>query len=69
MLEFVAQNYMDKSYDELQKMMKDKENESLQLQERIPVYIRYYTAWVNEDGVNFRKDIYGYDKIMQKLMR
>ncbi len=69
MLEFIADHYMDKSYEELRKMMKNSENTSLQMKERIPVYIRYYTAWVNEDGVNFRNDIYGYDKIQLKLMR
>jgi murein L,D-transpeptidase YcbB/YkuD len=69
MLEFVADNYMDKSYDELKGLLKKTENSSFQLQKRIPVYIRYYTSWVNEDGVNFRNDIYGYDKIQFKLMR
>ena len=69
MLEFVANNYMDKSYKELKAMLKKSENTSLQMQERIPVYIRYYTAWVNGDGVNFRDDIYGYDKIMRAVMR
>jgi L,D-transpeptidase YcbB len=29
----------------------------------VPVFITYYTAWVNEDGkLNFRDDIYGHDK-------
>jgi murein L,D-transpeptidase YcbB/YkuD len=69
MLAFVAKNFMDKSYDTIKKMMKKSQNTSLQLQERIPVYIRYYTVWVDEDGVNFRSDIYGYDKIMAKLIR
>lgn len=32
------------------------------LPEAVPVYIQYWTAWVNADGViEFRNDIYGYD--------
>lgn len=34
------------------------------LKKRIPVDIRYKTAWVDKDGyLNFRKDIYNYDKM------
>lgn len=69
MLAFVAENYLDKSYDTIKNMLKKSENTSLTLQERVPVYIRYYTVWVDDDGVNFRPDIYGYDKIMAKLIR
>ena len=69
MLAFVAKNYMDQPYEKIKKMLKTSENASLHLQERIPVYIRYYTVWADEDGVNFRSDIYGYDKIMARLIR
>ena len=69
MLAFVTERYMDKSYDTIKQMLKKSQNTSLSLQERIPVYIRYYTVWSDEDGVNFRPDIYGYDKIMAKLIR
>jgi L,D-transpeptidase YcbB len=28
----------------------------------VPVYITYYTAWVDENGLmNFRNDVYGND--------
>ena len=34
------------------------------LSEAIPVYIHYWTAWVDDDGsVQFRNDIYGYDNV------
>ncbi len=36
------------------------------LKKTLPVFIVYFTAWVNKDGVlNFRKDIYGHDKKME----
>ena len=32
------------------------------LPQKIPVYILYFTAWVDDEGnLNFRDDIYGYD--------
>ncbi len=33
-------------------------------------YLWYWTAWVNEPGlVNFRKDIYTRDKVLEKALR
>jgi len=33
------------------------------LKEEIPVYIEYHTVWVDDEGiVQFRPDIYGYEK-------
>ena len=38
------------------------------LKERVPVFISYFTAWVNSEGLlNFRQDIYGHDKIWQSI--
>lgn len=35
------------------------------LKKKIPVFIVYFTAWVEKDGLlNFRKDIYGHDEKM-----
>ena len=37
------------------------------LPEHLPVYLVYFTAWVDEAGnVNFRDDIYGHDKSLAK---
>lgn len=37
------------------------------LDEHVPVYLVYYTAWVDEKGkTQFRKDIYNYDKPIEK---
>jgi murein L,D-transpeptidase YcbB/YkuD len=39
------------------------------LKKSIPVFIVYFTSWVDKNGVlNFRKDIYGHDnKMIEKL--
>lgn len=39
------------------------------LKQQVPVYISYFTAWVDGQGrLNFRDDIYGHDDQMRKLM-
>ncbi|NJN45947.1 MAG: L,D-transpeptidase family protein [Candidatus Competibacteraceae bacterium] len=40
-----------------------KQQRTVHLAEKIPVYLLYWTAWVDEDGtVNFRDDIYQRDR-------
>jgi murein L,D-transpeptidase YcbB/YkuD len=37
------------------------------LKAKVPVYIVYFTSWVDEQGgVHFRDDIYGHDKILEQ---
>lgn len=39
------------------------------LDRKIPLYIDYYTAWVDDDGyVNFREDVYRKDKVLIEYM-
>jgi murein L,D-transpeptidase YcbB/YkuD len=41
----------------------------VKLKDAIPVFIIYYTAWVDENGLlNFRDDVYEHDKeVIQKM--
>ncbi|MCF6321553.1 MAG: L,D-transpeptidase family protein [Rhizobiaceae bacterium] len=44
-------------------------NNKLELQERIPVYVAYFTAWPNWDGeVEFFADMYGRDKYLNRAL-
>jgi len=58
--------YNDKKVDSLMHLNKEK---WVTIAPTVPVFIGYFTAWVDKDGLlNFRKDIYGHDaKMAEKL--
>lgn len=46
------------------------EEQTVRLPAPIPVHLLYWTAWANEDGsINFRRDIYGRDKLLEEALR
>ncbi|WP_238524811.1 L,D-transpeptidase family protein [Halanaerobium hydrogeniformans] len=49
----------------LEEIMKEDNEKTIYLDETIPIYLQYNTAWVDNFGnLNFRKDIYNRDKIL-----
>lgn len=39
------------------------------LKETVPVFIAYFTAWVDSDGkLNFRNDVYGRDQRLADMV-
>ena len=43
---------------------------TVRLSDPIPVHIVYWTAWVDQEGVlQFRPDIYGYDRLLDRALR
>jgi len=45
----------------------ERQEKYITLPEKLPVYLVYFTAWVDNDGnLNFRDDIYGHDKNLAK---
>lgn len=54
--------------ENIQKAMNAGVEKWVELEEHVPVFISYYTAWVDSEGtVHFRDDIYGHDKDMVRL--
>ena len=49
----------------IRKAMNNDKEKWVTLEKAVPVYITYFTSWVDDDGVlHFAKDIYGHDKEM-----
>ncbi|MFC5270284.1 L,D-transpeptidase family protein [Adhaeribacter terreus] len=47
----------------IEEAMNAREEQWVNLKEKVPVYIVYFTSWADADGnVHFRKDLYGHDK-------
>jgi murein L,D-transpeptidase YcbB/YkuD len=70
LLENIATLDQNIDYDETQKALTDIQKEKMDLNRQIPVHIIYLTSWVNESNeLQFRDDVYGYDKIKRNLLK
>lgn len=69
MAEWLLRNDNAWPKEKIVKAMNQTHETSVKLIEAIPVFIIYYTAWVDADGLlNFRDDVYKHDKeLMQKM--
>jgi len=46
------------------------EETTVSLPKKLPIHLYYLTAWVDDEGqLQFRKDVYGYDKTLAKALR
>lgn len=55
--------------EKINEAMNSGKEQYVKLNDPVPVFITYYTAWVDQNGqLNFRDDIYGHDKeVAQKM--
>ena len=56
------------SIDKVRNAMFTGKEKRVNLTNHIPVYITYFTAWANNRGINFRKDIYQRDDEIAKAL-
>lgn len=62
MAEYLLRNDATWTSDKIDEAMNSGKEKFVKLKDPIPVFITYYTAWVDEAGqMNFREDIYGHD--------
>lgn len=67
MAEYLLRNQPEWTPDRINDAMNAGTEKYVKLKKAVPVFITYYTAWVDDDGrLNFRDDIYDHD---QKLAR
>jgi murein L,D-transpeptidase YcbB/YkuD len=69
MAEWLLRNDPDWDTQKIVSAMNQTTERGVRLKEAVPVFIIYYTAWVDEDGqLNFRDDVYQHDKeLVQKM--
>lgn len=67
--EFVLSSKPGWTKEKIQAGIKMGRTQSIELPEPIPVYLFYFTSWVEDDGtIQFRKDIYGRDKELEQAL-
>jgi murein L,D-transpeptidase YcbB/YkuD len=55
--------------EKIKELMNQDTEKQVKLDKKVPVFIGYFTAWVDKDGkLNFRDDIYGHDAKMKERM-
>ncbi len=69
MAEYLLRNQPEWTSDKISEAMNASQEKWVTLKEPVPVFISYFTAWVDSEGLlNFRDDIYGHDKKMNELL-
>jgi L,D-transpeptidase YcbB len=59
--QYVLRDQPEWTAEAIDAAMKSGQEKHVKLNNRIPVYIVYKTAWVHDGGVRFLKDLYGHD--------
>jgi murein L,D-transpeptidase YcbB/YkuD len=69
MAEWLLRDYPEWSTEKIVSAMNQTSEKIVKLKAAVPVFIIYYTAWVDHDGLlNFRDDVYQHDsEILQKM--
>jgi L,D-transpeptidase YcbB len=69
MAEYLLRNQPEWTPDKIEAAMNSTDEKHVRLKNPVPVFISYYTAWVDDNGrLNFRDDIYGHDDELQQKM-
>jgi murein L,D-transpeptidase YcbB/YkuD len=57
------------SVKKVKALFDQKHEQHIRLKNKVPIFIAYFTAWVDKNGkLNFRDDIYKYDQKMKMLL-
>lgn len=69
MAEYILKDYPEWPKEKIKSAMAGNKEVWVTLKEQIPVYITYFTSWVDLNGkINFRDDLYGHDKKMAEKL-
>jgi L,D-transpeptidase YcbB len=69
MAQYLLRDNPEWTQERIYEAMNSGEEKYVKLKDPIPVFISYYTAWVDESGrLNFREDIYKHDEDLSRKM-
>lgn len=69
MAEWLLRNEPEWNKEKIISAMNQKTEKGVRLKQAVPVFIIYYTAWVDDEGqLNFRDDVYKHDADLVKKM-
>jgi murein L,D-transpeptidase YcbB/YkuD len=69
MANYLLRNQPEWTPEKISEAMNAGKEKFVKLKNSVPVFITYYTAWVDENGkLNFREDIYKHDKSLTQRM-
>ncbi len=69
LLNMLSEDNQNIDQNRVTEILKDSKEKSINLNKKLPIHIIYLTTWVDKDGVlQFREDIYNYDKIQRGLI-
>ncbi|MBD0333168.1 MAG: L,D-transpeptidase family protein [Chitinophagaceae bacterium] len=67
--QYLLENQSGWTENKIREAMSSGKEQTVTVKNSKPVYISYYTAWVDETGkMNFRNDVYGHDKSTAEKM-
>jgi murein L,D-transpeptidase YcbB/YkuD len=65
----ILKDYPEWTQDKIDKAMDGTEETTFKLSNKVPIYICYFTAWVNDSGeVNFFPDVYNQDGDLDRIL-
>lgn len=69
LLSTLADDNKNINLDKVNDILKDNKEKSIGLNQKVPIHIVYLTSWVDNEGIlQFREDIYNYDKMQKELL-
>lgn len=69
LLNLLSQNNQNIDQNKVTEILKENKEKAINLNQKLPIHIIYLTSWVDKDGtLQFREDIYNYDKLQRELL-
>ena len=69
-MNLLLQNEPGWSFERMKKNLETEQNYRISLKSPMPVYLVYWTAWVDENGTtHFRDDVYGRDERLRSSLK